>query len=76
VVRPQTRIGVPVPGFYRERLNTDSTFYHGSDVGNGGGLQSEAIAWNGQPHSIRATLPPLATVFFTLEDGAGDDGAA
>jgi len=76
VVRPQIRIGVPEPGFYRERLNTDSTFYHGSDVGNGGGLQAEPIAWNGQPHSILATLPPLATVFFTLEGGAGDGGAA
>ena len=76
IVRPQTRIGVPVPGFYRERLNTDSTFYNGSDVGNGGGLQAEPTAWNGQPHSILATLPPLATVFFTLEGGADDGGAA
>jgi 1,4-alpha-glucan branching enzyme len=70
VVREQTRIGVPVPGFYRERLNTDSAFYHGSNVGNGGGLRAEPIAWNGRPYSIAVTLPPLATVFFILESGA------
>ncbi len=69
VVREQTRIGVPEPGFYRERLNTDSTFYQGSNVGNGGGLQAEAVPWNGRPHSISVTLPPLATVFFMLESG-------
>jgi 1,4-alpha-glucan branching enzyme len=71
VVREQTRIGVPEPGFYRERLNTDSTFYNGSNVGNGGGLQAEPVPWNGRPYSIAVTLPPLATVFFTLESAAG-----
>jgi 1,4-alpha-glucan branching enzyme len=74
VVREQTRIGVPEPGFYRERLNTDSTFYNGSNVGNGGGLQAEPVPWNGRPYSIAVTLPPLATVFFTLES-AGSDSA-
>jgi 1,4-alpha-glucan branching enzyme len=70
VVREQTRIGVPVPGFYRERLNTDSAFYHGSNVGNDGGRRAEPIAWNGRKFSIVVTLPPLATVFFTLENDA------
>jgi 1,4-alpha-glucan branching enzyme len=72
VVRENMRIGVPSPGFYRERLNTDSSFYQGSNVGNGGGLQAEPIVWNGRPYSIAVTLPPLATVFFTLERGAGE----
>jgi 1,4-alpha-glucan branching enzyme len=72
-VREQTRIGVPEPGFYRERLNTDSTFYSGSNVGNGGGVQAEAQPWNGRPYSIPVTLPPLATVFFILEGAAPGD---
>jgi 1,4-alpha-glucan branching enzyme len=70
VVRERMRIGVPAAGFYRERLNTDSAFYHGSNVGNDGGARAEPIAWNGRPFSIAVTLPPLATVFFTLEHGA------
>jgi 1,4-alpha-glucan branching enzyme len=71
IVREPIRIGVPEPGFYRERLNTDSALYQGSNVGNGGGLRAEPIAWNGRPYSIAATLPPLATLFFSLERGAG-----
>ena len=36
VVRDAYRIGVPQAGVYREILNTDSHFYGGSNVGNGG----------------------------------------
>jgi 1,4-alpha-glucan branching enzyme len=75
VVRELVRIGVPAAGFWRERLNTDSRFYNGSDVGSGGGVQSEAVPWNGRPHSIAVTLPPLATVFFTYEGGGAAAGA-
>jgi 1,4-alpha-glucan branching enzyme len=57
------RIGVPQPGLYRERLNTDSMYYGGSNVGTRlGAAQSEARPWHGRPHSIALTLPPLATV--------------
>jgi 1,4-alpha-glucan branching enzyme len=33
-------------------------------MGNAGGLPSEATPWQGQPHSILVTVPPLAVVFF------------
>ncbi|NCP82328.1 MAG: 1,4-alpha-glucan branching protein GlgB [Rhodoferax sp.] len=60
------RLGVPQPGGYREVLNTDSTYYGGSNVGTPFGMaQAEPIPWHGQPYSILITLPPLATVFFT-----------
>jgi 1,4-alpha-glucan branching enzyme len=59
------RIGVPRPGRYRECLNTDSAHYGGSNVGTPLGVAaSQAIACNGQAHSIVIDLPPLATVFF------------
>lgn len=58
------RIGVPEPGRYRECLNTDAEVYGGSGQGNGGGVWSQAIPWDGQPHSVVVTLPPLATVLF------------
>ena len=76
VVREQVRIGVPEPGFYRERLNTDSVFYNGSNVGSGGGATAEAQPWNGRPYSISVTLPPLATVFFTLEGASQNNRPA
>ena len=34
VVRQNYRVGVPGPGLFRERINTDSQHYGGSDVGN------------------------------------------
>ena len=67
VPRHNYRIGVPVPGWYRERINTDALEYGGSGMGNGGGIGAEDIAWHGQPCSLNLTLPPLATVILTLE---------
>ena len=48
----------------RVALNTDSTFYGGSDLGNGGGIQAAATESHGRPASMEVTLPPLATVVF------------
>jgi 1,4-alpha-glucan branching enzyme len=60
-------LGVPGPGNYRERLNTDSRFYGGSDKGNPGVIAAQAHGSHGQDWSINLTLPPLATLFFTIE---------
>jgi 1,4-alpha-glucan branching enzyme len=57
------RIGVPRPGFWRERLNSDSRLYGGSDVGNAGGVVAESVPSHGRPCSLALTLPPLATIF-------------
>jgi len=64
VVRDDYRIGVPRPGYYREMLNTDSGYYWGSGVGNGGGVNAEPIPWNGKPWSISLRLPPLSASYF------------
>ncbi|HET7674654.1 MAG TPA: 1,4-alpha-glucan branching protein GlgB [Gammaproteobacteria bacterium] len=63
VPRHGYRVGVPRTGLWRERLNTDSTYYGGSNLGNAGGVRSEAVAWHGQPQSVVVTLPPLGTIF-------------
>jgi 1,4-alpha-glucan branching enzyme len=67
VIRQNYRIGLPKPGFYSERLNTDADCYGGSNTGNFGGAYSQAMPWLGQPYSMVITLPPLATVIFELE---------
>ena len=62
-VRPDFRLGVPQPGEYQECINTDSAHYGGSNVGTPfGKATAERRSWNGKPHSIQLTLPPLATV--------------
>ena len=68
VPRPGYRIGLPRPTRWREVLNTDSTFYGGSDVGNLGGVTPEPIPWNGQPVSAELTLPPLAAVWLVPDE--------
>lgn len=57
------RIGVPHPGVYSEILNSDSEFYGGSNIGNGGTLIAEPISHHGRPYSLSLTLPPLAVLF-------------
>jgi 1,4-alpha-glucan branching enzyme len=62
VVRHGYRVGVPFAGAYDEILNTDSTHYGGSDIGNAGRVEAEAVPEHGQPCSLSLTLPPLATL--------------
>ena len=58
------KLGVPLPGRYRECLNTDSKHYGGSNMGNIGGLLSLDESSHGQPCHLSASIPPLATVIF------------
>ncbi len=62
VPREGYRIGVPLPGFYREAVNTDAAAYGGSNVGNMGGVQAAEAEAHGHAHSLSLTLPPLGTV--------------
>jgi 1,4-alpha-glucan branching enzyme len=63
VVRKKYRIGVPEPGTYREVFNSDAERYGGSNVGNQGNAQAEALQHMGRPYSLELTLPPLAAVY-------------
>jgi 1,4-alpha-glucan branching enzyme len=58
------RIGVPEHCYYSEIMNSDSRDYGGSNLGNEGGVQAQAIPWHGQPCSMSVMLPPLAAVYF------------
>ena len=67
VPRTGYRLGLPRATRWKEALNTDSTYYGGSDMGNLGGLDPEPIPWHSQPVSALVTLPPLAAVWFVPE---------
>jgi 1,4-alpha-glucan branching enzyme len=63
VPRHGYRIGVPSGGRFEEVLNTDSSLYGGSDVGNGDRrLEAESLPWMGRPWSLELTLPPLGVI--------------
>ena len=56
-------IHVPLAGTWREVLNTDSSHYGGSNVGNVG----EVRTLEGAGPELRLTIPPLATIFLVPE---------
>ena len=64
---PRANYRLPVPDehpFWREALNTDSSFYGGSDVGNGSAiLRAQHTQTHGFSQSLSLTVPPLATLF-------------
>jgi 1,4-alpha-glucan branching enzyme len=68
VPRSNYRLGLPRSTRWREAINTDSSYYGGSDVGNLGGVQPEPIGWHGQPFSAELTLPPLAAVWLVPDE--------
>jgi 1,4-alpha-glucan branching enzyme len=63
VVRHDYLVGVPAAGGWDEVLNTDSAFYGGSNIGNGGRLHAVDQPMHGHPQALSLTLPPLATVY-------------
>ncbi len=64
VPRLRHRLGVPRACWYDEIFNSDSTYYGGSNLGNGPGVLAESQGSHGLPASLEVTLPPLATVVF------------
>ncbi len=67
VPRHGYRVGLPRAGRWRELLNTDSSFYGGSDIGNLGGVDPDPIPWHAQPVSAELSLPPLAAIWLVPE---------
>jgi 1,4-alpha-glucan branching enzyme len=63
VPRYHYRIGVSRAGSYREVLNTDSSYYGGSNMGNHGLLHSVNASWGGKPYHLEMTIPPLCVLY-------------
>jgi 1,4-alpha-glucan branching enzyme len=67
VPRHNYQIGIPLPGMWKELLNSDAPIYGGSGQGNLGGVEAVPIALHGQRHSLTLTLPPLGALFLKPE---------
>ena len=70
VPRDNYLVGVPDPGHWRERLNSDATLYGGSGIGNQGGVDSVPVAAHGHYHALNLRLPPLAVLVLQREGAA------
>jgi len=67
VVRKGYRVGVPTPGLYKEILTSDADTYGGSNIRHSEGVNADPTPWQGMPHSILITLPPLAVMYFKTD---------
>jgi 1,4-alpha-glucan branching enzyme len=57
------RVGLPSAGVWREVVNTDSSVYGGSGVGNLGAVTAEEHPWHGRPASAVLQLPPAGVIW-------------
>ena len=62
------RVGVPTPGRWHERLNSDAPIYGGSGQGNLGGCAATPIAHQRFFHSLVVTVPPFGIVMFEPDE--------
>ncbi|HEX8557150.1 MAG TPA: 1,4-alpha-glucan branching protein GlgB [Pyrinomonadaceae bacterium] len=62
--RPGYRFGLPAAGTYRLILNTDSSYYAGSDALRVDCVQAEGQPHHGLPFSAVVDLPPLTALLF------------
>lgn len=64
VTRARYQVGVPYRGYWKEVLNTNSTYYGGTGFGNHGGKQASTALANGYEQSLSLTLPGVSTLVF------------
>jgi len=55
---------VPQRGYWREVLNTNSSYYGGTGFGNHGGRHATTALADGFEQSLNLTLPGLTTLVF------------
>jgi 1,4-alpha-glucan branching enzyme len=64
VPRLHYKVGAPKGGLWRELLNSESSDYGGSGLGNLGGIEAGPGPLHNRPFYLEMTLPPLAALFF------------
>ncbi|KAB8138540.1 1,4-alpha-glucan branching protein GlgB [Gracilibacillus oryzae] len=62
------KIGVPVPGTYKEVFNSDDVKFGGSGQINSQPCQTIAEEWHRHKQHIRVKIPPLAISVYQLEE--------
>ncbi len=67
VPREDYTIGVPEQGSYVEVLNSDASWYGGSNLGNAGKVTTIRQQEHGFDYALKLTLPPLSGLFLQKE---------
>ena len=62
------KVGVPLPGKYKEIFNSDAEEYGGSGHGNRRVKNSKTVSWDGREESISIEVPPLGVCVFRYSE--------
>ena len=62
------QVGLPLPGRWREVINTDAFGYGGSGVGNLGMIEAVPEPFHSQPASAVLAVPPLGVLWLVPDD--------
>jgi 1,4-alpha-glucan branching enzyme len=69
------RFGLPSAGTYKLILNTDSSYYFGTDALRIESVEAEETPWHGLSYSAAVDLPPLTALYFEAPKPTNNDGA-
>jgi len=69
MTRTRYTVGVPHLGYWREVLNTNSSYYGGSGFGNHGGRPAATSPADGYEQSLSLTIPGLTVLVFKWTAG-------
>ena len=70
VERKKYRIGVEKSGVYKPVMSSDAAKYGGTGV-RLRSVTAKAVPMHGRKYSVELTLPPMSTVFYERQAGAG-----
>src|SRR5262249_43776247 len=70
------QVGLPLPGRWREVINTDAFGYGGSGVGNLGMIEAVPEPFHSQPASAVLAVPPLGVLWLVPDDSPGSQPGA
>jgi 1,4-alpha-glucan branching enzyme len=62
--KTEYRLGLPKSGSWKELINSNSSNYGGTNIGNKGKIEAEAVPCDGYEFSAVISLPPLSTTIF------------
>jgi 1,4-alpha-glucan branching enzyme len=68
VVRQDYKVGVPLPGIWKEVLNSDAEAFGGTGLHHGAAQETVQETWHGRPYTLRLNLPPLGVVVLELAE--------